>query len=303
MSVSYRSAGLHKPLPRDAMDRGIIQEETGMDLRSRFGSRFADLTIERLTVGSFCTGVKLSNGAGGLCFTPVPEIPPAVCSPSSLRTTPRARDFQGRPVVELLGAVFDPSPSKRAIGIAIMSALSATYWERYPSFEKSIERGFDALDSIVIPEDAHVVVIGVLVPILARLKDRGRPFTIVESDRRRLKSDEVPFWVPVERTAEVVPKADLLVITGRCLSFSSLESILGYVKPDTVVLVVGPTASMLPEDDSADLRGRMDPFTPDPEARNPNDSAAQSGHLAYFGRFHVSIDILSPTLFTLQILP
>jgi uncharacterized protein (DUF4213/DUF364 family) len=230
-----------------SVEQGAILKETIAEIRSCLGCQFAELTVERVVIGIFFTGVKLSNGSGGLCFTPIKEIPHAVCCPSSLRALPWSGKFRGRPVTDFLEALFDTSPMKRAIGIAIVNAMSASCWEQDPPKDYSLERGQDALETIGIPDDANVVVIGALVPILLRLRKRGKPFSIIEMDPRTLKADEMPFWVPVERTAEVVRKADLLVITGTSLLFHSLEPILGWAKPGAQIIVVGPTASMLPD--------------------------------------------------------
>ena len=46
------------------------------------------ITVERAAFGLFFSGVKLSTGHGGLCFTPVKEIPEAVCCPSSAKAMP-----------------------------------------------------------------------------------------------------------------------------------------------------------------------------------------------------------------------
>ena len=226
---------------------GAILKETVGELQSRFGPRFGNMTVERAVIGIFFTGVKLSNGSGGLCFTPIKEIPQAVCCPSSLRALPWSGKFRGRPVTTFLDALFDPSPVKRAVGIAVVNALSASCWEQEPPAEYRIEHGTDPLETVEIPDDAHVVVIGALVPILMRLKKRGKPYSIIEMDPRTLKPDEMPYWVPVEQTAEVVPKADLLVITGTSLLFHSLEPVLASAKKGAQIIVVGPTASMLPD--------------------------------------------------------
>jgi uncharacterized protein (DUF4213/DUF364 family) len=228
-------------------ESGAILRDTIANLQSRLGDQLSDITVERVVIGIFFIGVKLSNGSGGLCFTPVKEIPEAVCCPSSLKALPWTGKFRGRPVTDFFGALFDRSPMKRAIGIAILNALSASFLEQSRELEYTIEKGSDALEMIEIPDGANVVVIGALVPILMRLKKRGSPFSIIEMDPRTLKEDEMPFWVPVERTGEVVSQADILVITGTTLLFHSLEPILAHVKPGAHIVLVGPTASMLPD--------------------------------------------------------
>jgi uncharacterized protein (DUF4213/DUF364 family) len=243
-AASGTAAGLFGKSP--SFENGAILRETIAEIRSWFGDELAALSVERVVIGIFFCGVKLSNGHGGLCFTPIKEIPEAVCCPSSLRASPWTGKFRGRPVDDFLETVFDKSPIKRAIGIAVVNALSASCWEQDPPRDYSIERGSDALDMVEIPDEAEVVVVGALVPILKRLKERGKPYAVIEMDPRTLKQDELPFWVPVERTAEVVANADLLVVTGTSLLFHSLEPILAAVKPGAQVVVVGPTASMLP---------------------------------------------------------
>ncbi len=66
-------------------------------------------------------------------------------------------------------------------------------------------------------------------------------------DPRTLTPDEIPFWVPVEKTCEVVPHADLLVVTDTTPLFHSLESILACMKPWAKVVIIGPTKTMLPD--------------------------------------------------------
>ena len=43
------------------------------------GEELNEITVERAVFGLFFSGVKLSTGHGGLCFTPVKDMPEAVC--------------------------------------------------------------------------------------------------------------------------------------------------------------------------------------------------------------------------------
>ena len=76
--------------------------------------------------------------------------------------------------------------------------------------------------SWMLPATPKTVVVGALVPMLKKLMAAGADFHVLEQDPRTLKEREMPYYLPPERAAECVPEADLLVITG-------------------------PTASMLPE--------------------------------------------------------
>jgi len=67
---------------------GDILKETRALISTSLGTILETLTVERTVIGLFFTGVKLNNGEGGLCFTPIKTIPEAVCCPSSARVMP-----------------------------------------------------------------------------------------------------------------------------------------------------------------------------------------------------------------------
>ena len=60
-----------------------ILQETVEIVKDRLSGSLEGITVERMVIGVFFTGVKISNGSGGICFTPVKEIPEAVCCPTS----------------------------------------------------------------------------------------------------------------------------------------------------------------------------------------------------------------------------
>ena len=154
------------------------------------------ITVERAVFGLFFSGVKLSTGHGGLCFTPVKEIPEAVCCPSSAKAMPFSGKLKGRGVRAYLEDIFSENILRRTLGIAALNALSTLVWEK---------------------------------------------------DSRTLKEREMPYYLPPERAGECVPEADLLVITGVTILNDTLPGLLAMAKKDAEILVVGPTASMLPD--------------------------------------------------------
>ncbi len=224
-----------------------ILTETIDQLYTLLGDEINSLTVERVSIGIFYTGVKLSNGEGGLCFTPIKSIPEAVCCPSSARVMPASGKLAGRNISYFLENLFAESPMKKALGIAVVNALSSTYWHLEPPKDYTINIGGDPLDDVCFPDDANVAVIGALVPYIKRLKKRGKPFSILELDARTLKPDEIKYHVPPEKTDEVIASADYLISTGTTLINNTLDDILAKTKKDCKVFVVGPTATMLPD--------------------------------------------------------
>jgi len=225
---------------------GDILRETMCEVRETLGSSIEDLTVERVVLGVFFTGVKLNNGTGGLCFTPVKSIPNAVCCPSSAKALPSSGKLKGRKALECAEKMLAAGPLSRAIAIAIVNAFSLSCWKLQPPVGYSIKTGLDGMDEVRLRENDYVVVVGAIVPILKALKRRGRPFGILELDTATLTPDEMPYYVPPEGAGEAVSRADWLIITGTTLINGTLEELLKQKKADARVALIGPTASALP---------------------------------------------------------
>lgn len=226
---------------------GSILAEIAAQARSTLGPRADELAVERAVLGLFFTGVKLSDGSGGICATLNKDVPDAVCCPSSSAQISPPGKLRGRKAVEFLGDLAARSPLKRVLAIAVLSALCAAARKTAPPVGYGIRRGVDALDAIEVSPDAHVVIVGAFVPVIRAMKSRGQSFRILEKDPATLKADEMPFYAPAEAAPVEVPKADVLFITGTTLINDTLEAILAAAKPGARIVVVGPTASLAPE--------------------------------------------------------
>jgi uncharacterized protein (DUF4213/DUF364 family) len=224
-----------------------ILQETAQLVRQKLGSDFEKLTVERIAVGLFFTGAKLSNGAGGVSYTPVKDIPQAVCCPSSAGRIFDPVKINGMKAADVLAALSSDEPIKAAIAIATLNALSAICWDRGLNDNYRIQMNTDAVDVVRMPAESSVAVIGAFVPILRKLKIRGGRWWVIEQDPRTLKSDEMDHFIPADRSGETIAAADVLIITGVTLVNHTLEPILKAARPDAEIAVVGPTASMLPE--------------------------------------------------------
>lgn len=223
-----------------------IIEETVNEIKKQLNGIIKDIKVERAVVGIFFSGVLLNTGHAGICATPVKEIPEAVCCPSSARSMPNAGHLTERSVLRYLNDAQSKIPMKKAVGIAVLSALTSYCREKGLTNDYNMKVGVNALNCINLEDDVYPVLIGAMGPFLRVLKGRKKPFSVIELDKRTLKPDELPFYVPPEKTEEIVPDADVLVITGTTLINGTLEGILGLARPDAQVVVLGPSASILP---------------------------------------------------------
>ncbi|MCL4712013.1 MAG: hypothetical protein KJZ73_12290 [Pseudorhodoplanes sp.] len=228
------------------MNDGLLSE-TIEAIRKFAPEGIAEIPIERAVVGLFFTGVKLATGHVGACATPVKTIPEAVCCPSSAHAMPFPGKMRGRPAIGFLDDVHHENGIRRAVAVAAMNALAAYCWDCRPHSDVDLESGIDAFDAANIRPGQFVVVVGAFVPFLRALKQRGQRFVVLEQDPATLKADEMPFYRHASQTAEIVPQADVILVTGTTLLNDTLDDILAMARPDACKVVVGPTVGLVPD--------------------------------------------------------
>lgn len=226
------------------MSNPILDESVQM-VRDLLGSGLDSITIDRAVLGLFFSGVKLSTGEAGLCATPIKEIPDAVCCPSSLRAMPMSGRLVGRPADAYLDDVASENPLKKTLGIATLNALSLRLTNAGRA--TAYEIGGDAFDEVEVNPGDKGVVIGALVPALKRFSRLGIDYTVLELDSRTLKGDELKHFQPADRYPQVLPDADVVIVTGVTLLNDTLPGLLAHVRPGARVSLAGPTVSMLCE--------------------------------------------------------
>jgi uncharacterized protein len=224
-----------------------ILGETILAMRGILGSELDEIEVDRVVVGLFFTGVKLSNGAAGTSATPIRSIPEAVCCPSSAMAMPFPGKMRGRRAAEVADQAFSEHGIRRAVGIAAINALADCCWQHRPHPGVELYHDVDAFDATDIRTGDRVVVVGAFVPFLKELKRRGHAFLVLEQNPDTLKADELPFFRPAEQAAQILPQADVVLITGSTLVNNTLEQLLALLRPDARVTVVGPTVGMLPD--------------------------------------------------------
>ena len=228
-------------------ESNCILQETLTLVETMLGEEIDTLTVERAVLGLFFSGVKLSNGFGGVCYTPTKDIPEAVCCPSSAKAMPLSGKLTQRPVRQYLQDLFGDNVLRKILGVAVLNALSAFCWTRMSEKPYSLETGCDAFDDVVLNPGQKAVVVGALAPMLRWLLKENADFRVLEQDPATLKDWEMPYYAPPEDAVHYVPEADVLVITGTTLINDTLEGLLEMAKPGAQIVVTGPTASMLPD--------------------------------------------------------
>lgn len=230
-------------------EKNIIIAETIEKIEQTLGSQLDQITVDRAVFGLFFSGVKLSTGHGGLCFTPVKEMPEAVCCPSTAKAMPLSGKLVGRSVLNYIEDVHSKNPLKKTLGIATLNALSTLCWEKEKADDLNYEiiMGEDAFEKVDVSQYQKTVVIGALVPMLKKLTQAGADYKVLEMDSRTLKGKELEHYAPATDASQYIPDADLIVITGVTILNNTLYDLLKMAKKGAEIIVTGPTASMVPD--------------------------------------------------------
>src|SRR6266568_3401336 len=224
-----------------------ILNETIAGVTDILGRELGGIVVERVVIGLFFTGVKLTTGVAGTCATPRDAVPGDICCPVSARSAGFAGPLAGRTAAELMQDALAEHGLVRAVGIATLNALAEVCWRCRPAPGIELLPGTDAFDATEFHNGDRVVLVGAFIPFLKELKRRRQPYLVLEQNPAALKPEEMPFYRPAELAREVVPAADVLLITGATLLNDTLEDLLGLARPEARVTVLGPTVGMLPD--------------------------------------------------------
>lgn len=215
-------------------------------LRKRLGREFQGLKIDGLVVGLFFTGVKIDSGHAGVAFTPIGDVPEAVCCPRSAARMPEAGRMLGRPAVRLIDWALDSNVVKSAIGVALLNACTQYLLERHGPEGFQIHEDKDVFGLIDFGRARRVVLVGAFTPFIMALKKLPVELLILEKDPKTLRGDEMKYYRPASEAKGVLSECDVAILTGTTIVNHTVDELLGYIRPRAVVCLAGPTASMIP---------------------------------------------------------
>ncbi|HXG18665.1 MAG TPA: DUF364 domain-containing protein [Methylomirabilota bacterium] len=204
-----------------------------------------NIIANEVRIGVFYTAARLSTGHVGVAFTPR-DLSDTVCCPKSAASAPPAGKLSGQNSWVLAHYAVSPGPLRRAVGVAVLNALSALALERQPHMGGRIVPGLDALTAAEIRADDAVAMVGAFVPFMKKLKGQVASLRVIDKHREALKADEAAFWRPPELALPTLSEASVVIITGSALVEGGLDALLEAAHGARRVVLAGPTASPWP---------------------------------------------------------
>jgi len=184
-----------------------------------------EIALRDVRVGPFWTVVWTERGAG------LASTQRDAHTPHGHSLIRWAGELKEQSAQALTGLLRSKSPMEAAVGMATLNALlevdESQLTDRNAS-EEIISRG----------EGKRVVVVGHF-PFIPRVRQAVGHLDVLELD-------PAPGELPPEAAEEVLPRADVVAITGTSLLNKTFEGLIRLCRPGAFVVVLGPSSPLTP---------------------------------------------------------
>ena len=185
--------------------------------------------VLRVCIGLNWTAVEINHDGIGQCGIASTLIESHKHSEEP-RIEPAGR-FEDFSSMELAQFVLSENPTLRSVGIAALNASITTAVKKFKesnAAEVLAERG----------KDKKIVLIGKF-PFADRLRSQVGELAVIDQDPG-------PGDYPPEEADKIIPKADVVAITGMALINNTFENLLDLCPAGAFVMVLGPSAPLSP---------------------------------------------------------
>ena len=219
-----------------------ILNEAAKIIRHYYGDAMESLFVEKVIIGVFFTGIKFSNGCGGVAYTP-----PEAVSNAGRRILRGSSSAVCGLSAEAVISGNTPNPFAGIIRLAAINALSVPLFEegRYIPGQNN-----DLADLPHLFAGRRICMVGAIIPLLKRLKELNVG-EIKVIDRKKDSRIEVELacgkFIAPQQTADVLARCETAIFTGASIANGTIEHLLKLVPSKAAVTVVGPTAGFIPE--------------------------------------------------------
>ncbi len=222
----------------------MILQQTISLLQRKYAPLVQDLTISDLRIGLYITAIKLSDGSVGISSTMrPPNWEAGISKPMRDYGDFSPHNITGRAILELLK--FDGGNLLvQSMKIAALNAISSTIIE---NGGYKIMRNTDPIDLVDLNCGKTVAIVGAFQSYIEKISKTDSVLLVLELDASTLHGDHKRFFVPANQHSSVIPIADVVIITGMTLINNTLDDLLENVKPNSQVIVTGPSGSLIPD--------------------------------------------------------
>ncbi|MEM4576570.1 MAG: DUF364 domain-containing protein [Candidatus Nezhaarchaeales archaeon] len=212
---------------------GLVEEliNTLLTLKPENG----EIRAEKVIIGLGYTCVLTENGYIGLCQTLLGELNVRCC-----RIGNKAGTLAGSKMRDLVELSKSWDLGERIVGVASINALSAPYIAESKGVK--LLKG-NLVNYIDLRKGDLVVMVGNMRPFKEPIKEKGCNLIVLERSPHLMDDDTFPDLA----AEDVVPKADVLIISGTSIANGTIDRLLKLAKRAREIALTGPSASACPK--------------------------------------------------------
>ena len=192
--------------------------------------RAAGIVVEDFCIGVGYTGIKLSDGSGGVSYTFRNDLGPG-CG-----VLPGAGRIGVITAEKALDWALSKNLAYASIGIAAANAL----------LNRDYEQGQNITDAIECAPDDIVGMIGWFCPLVNRYKDAKKLF-VFERGARLAANRGAAELRPEEDEESLLPECTKVVLTGTCFINKTADRLLSACRNAREITIVGASTPMCPQ--------------------------------------------------------
>jgi uncharacterized protein (DUF4213/DUF364 family) len=220
-----------------------ILEDTFALLKSHYGERFNDITIEKVNAGIFMTLVKLSTGYSGISITDIDTKEGCYHSRDKYFGPFSPGNVHGQKIADL----FNQTEGNKLLDVFKLSVMNAISAEIIAHSEYKIIENADPADQLDLSTPKKVVIVGAFQSYIKRFADSIHHLSVLELNKKALAPDQYKYFVPASKAKAAMTSADIIIITGSTILNNTLDALLADSPSSAMVIVVGPSSSLIPD--------------------------------------------------------
>ncbi len=211
-------------------------------LRNAKDSNWDQVVFEDVCIGTYLTAVKLSDGSAGVATTIQGKV--KSCRKDQRRFGPFSPGkIKGSRVSDFFELQND-DPIMESLRMATLNALSSG-WTLQGGYK--IHRNTDPIEILPLDKRNRIVLVGAFQSYIRKIRETQNELLVLELQESALFEDQKHLFVPAEEAKQILPDADIVIMTGMTMVNHTFEGLLEHLSEKQTVVVTGPSSNIAPQ--------------------------------------------------------
>ncbi len=220
----------------------MILDKTIHFLKSQLGDQWNEISFADVRIGLYLTAVHLSDGTAGVATTI--HDTNKICRKENRRYGEFSPlQIKGRKVADMF-AENNGNHITESLRLATLNALSSGWIK---NSKHQLHRHTDPVDLLDISGSKNIVIVGAFQSYIRKILGTENTLHVLELEKEALTPEQQHLYVPAADAQQVIPAADMVVITGMTLVNNTIDGLLDLITDRQQVVVTGPSSSIVPD--------------------------------------------------------